>query len=104
MPADPGKSVNGTSPGLLLKLLQRTSQDRVIGCSRCGKPECRVGGRHRCFGVMEQRLAQFFAGTQPNELELDIAVGPEPGEADHLTRQIDDPDRLPHLQNEDLAT
>ena len=52
---------------------------------------------------MEQLLAQFLAGAQADEFDLDVAAGPQPGEPDHLLGEIDDFDRLAHVEDADLA-
>ena len=88
---------------LLLELVDRAGQHRVVGGARRGEAERRVAGRHRRFGGVEQLLVQLLAGAQPDIADRDVALGREPGEADHLARQIDDLDRLAHVEDENLA-
>src|SRR2546423_1383574 len=75
---------------LLLQFIDRAGEDGVIGGARRGEAQGRVFGRHGRLCGVEQRLVQFFARPQPDKPDLDIAVGAQPGEPDHLPRQIDD--------------
>ena len=47
---------------------------------------------------------QPLTGTRAGDLDLDVVVGTQPGEADHLAREVDDRYRLAHVEQEDLAS
>ncbi len=89
---------------MFLEFVDRPAQHRVIGGARGGEAQGRVPGRNRGLGLVEQGLVQFFAGAQPGKGDGDVAFGGQPGEADHLPREIDDPHRLAHIEHENLAT
>src|ERR1043166_2720981 len=88
---------------LLLQFIDRAGEDGVIGGAGRRRTQGRVLGRHRRLGGVEQRLVQFLAGPQADKADFDVAVGAQPGEPDHLPRQIDDLDRLAHVEDENLA-
>ena len=46
---------------------------------------------------------QLFARPQADVLDCDVAAGPQSREPDHLVREVDDLDRLAHVQHEDFA-
>src|SRR3546814_1418574 len=58
-----------------------------------------MAGRHQRLAVVEQLLVQLLAGTQASEANLDLLVGLQTGEADALSRQLDDPPRLAHVEH-----
>ncbi len=51
-----------------------------------------------------QSFLELLAGPAANDFDLDIYAYLGPGQSDHPFGQIDDPNRLAHLQHEDLAT
>src|ERR1051325_4478329 len=51
-----------------------------------------------------QLLEQLLARTQPDKFNLNVLVGFEPAEFDQLSGEVDDFDRLSHIQNKDLTT
>ncbi len=55
------------------------------------------------FTLDEQLLEQLFARPQTDELDIDVPLHLQPGQFDQVTGQIDNPDRLAHVQDEDLA-
>src|SRR5258707_8823584 len=61
--------------------------------------------RMRCgesaLAIREQFLVELFPGPQSGELDPDVLPA-EPREPDHVARDIDDSDRLPHFHDEDL--
>ena len=52
---------------------------------------------------MEEFFVQFLAGAKADKLDFNVATGPQAGKADHLLGQINDFDRLAHVENADLA-
>ncbi|OIQ75235.1 hypothetical protein GALL_431020 [mine drainage metagenome] len=52
------------------------------------------------LGLVEQGLGQLLARAQAGDLDLDVLARRAAGQGDHLARQIHDPDRLAHLQQE----
>src|SRR5204863_7445752 len=50
-----------------------------------------------------QLLVDLLAGKRARELDRDVALGLEPGELDHVPREVEDAHRLAHVQDEDLA-
>ena len=62
-----------------------------------------MAGRHRRLLAVEQFLVQLLAGAQAGEADLDVVVRLQPGQPDHLARQIDDLHRLAHVEHEDAA-
>jgi hypothetical protein len=46
---------------------------------------------------------ELLPRSRPDELDRDLLVGFVAGERDHVARQVEDPNRLTHLQHEDLA-
>lgn len=51
----------------------------------------------------QQLFIKLFAGTQADLLNFDVHAGRQPGQADHLLRQLADIHRLAHVQHEHLA-
>jgi hypothetical protein len=49
-------------------------------------------------------LVELLAGRETGEHHLDVLVGLEAREADHLAREVGDAHGLAHLEDEDLAT
>jgi hypothetical protein len=47
---------------------------------------------------------ELLAGRETGEHHLDVLVGLEAREADHLAREVGDAHGLAHLEDEDLAT
>ena len=52
---------------------------------------------------VEDLLEELLAGAQAGEADLDVLARGEAREADHVAGQVDDLDRLAHVQDEDLA-
>src|SRR5688572_9022804 len=63
----------------------------------------RMGGLPDLFVVVDQLLEQALTRAQAGEHDFDVLVGREPVEADQRLRQVDDPDRLAHIEDEDFA-
>ena len=61
-----------------------------------------VGGDDVLAGE-EHLLVELLARPHPGELDLDVGPDLEAGEADEVRGQVDDFDRLPHVQDEDFA-
>ena len=61
-----------------------------------------VRGGQRRFAAGEQFFVQFFAWTQTGKLDAHLLFG-ETRQTDHLAREVDDFDRITHVENEDLA-
>src|SRR5216117_1718599 len=55
-----------------------------------------LGARHELFG-------EFLAGAESGERDLNVAVGLEARQPDQLLRELEDADRLAHLENRDAA-
>ena len=91
----------------------------VLGVSRDGRLECRHApgelpgidgsGRSRLDALDRgpaqvlagrfEHLAQALSGSQAGEDDIDIDTRFEPREPDHAMREIDDPDRLAHVEH-----
>ena len=65
-----------------------------IGGARRGHQQAGIAGRHRRFLAVEQFLVQLFARAQAGEADFHVLVRLQPGQPDHLPRQIDDLHRL----------
>ena len=52
---------------------------------------------------MKQPLMQLFARARAGEADLDILVRHQSREPDHLLRQIEDADRLSHVEHANTA-
>ena len=52
---------------------------------------------------VKQILMEFLARTRPDDLDRDVALGLETGQPDHRLGEVDDLDRLAHLEHEHLA-
>src|SRR6185312_13319758 len=59
--------------------------------------------RYRVLLVKEHLLVQLLARPDPGELNVDVLAWLEAAESDEIGGQVDDPDRLAHVQHEDLA-
>ena len=55
------------------------------------------------FLFHQQLFVQFFAGTKPGELDLDVLIGRVAHHLDHVLGERDDLDRFAHVEHEDLA-
>ena len=62
-----------------------------------------VARRDDPFALGDQLLVELLAGPQAREDDLDVLLRLEAVESDHVPGQIQDPDRLAHLEDEDLA-
>lgn len=60
-------------------------------------------GRERMLFVEEHLLVKFFARPDARELELDVLAGLVATKPDQIGGQIDDLDRLAHVEDEHLA-
>ena len=54
--------------------------------------------------LVVQPLVEPLARPDAGDLDRDVVVGAQAGEADHLARQSEDRGRLAHVEEEDLAT
>ncbi len=67
----------------------------------------RAGSSARAWAGMlvrvEQILMELLAGTRADDLDRDVALGLEAGKPDHRLGEIDDLDRIAHLQDEHFA-
>ncbi len=59
-------------------------------------------GRLDGLGVVEQRLVELLAGPQADVLDRD-RVGVAAGQPRQVAREVDDPDRLAHVEHEQVA-
>jgi hypothetical protein len=62
-----------------------------------------VARRDDPFALGDQFLVEFLARPQARKDDLDVLLWFEAVESDHILGQIQDPDRLAHLEDEDLA-
>src|SRR2546429_458774 len=62
-----------------------------------------VRGGDGVLGARDELLGEFLAGAQPAERDRDVAVGLEARQPDQLLRELEDADRLAHLENRDAA-
>src|SRR5439155_13811702 len=49
-------------------------------------------------------LVEFLTEPEADELDLDVLVRLQPREANQVSRHVDNPDRPPHVEHENLAT
>src|SRR5215831_858703 len=54
------------------------------------------------FADTVEFLDQLLSGTQTGEMNVDVLIWHLAGEANHVLREIDDPDRLAHIENKNL--
>src|ERR1700733_6385383 len=64
----------------------------------------RVFGLPDLFVCLAEVLRKLFAGSDANDLDRDVHVDLATRELDHPPSEIDDGNRLSHLQHEDVAT
>ena len=50
-----------------------------------------------------QLFEELLSRTKTREDDVHVHVGPQPGQRDHLLGEIQDSDRLPHVEDEDLS-
>ena len=55
------------------------------------------------LAVVPQLLVQLLARPRADELDRDVALGLLAREADHVPREVDDADRLAHVEDVDVA-
>jgi len=55
------------------------------------------------FALDVELLEEFFAWSEAGDLDLDVLTNLQPGKANHVGRQIDDADRLSHVQEQDFT-
>ena len=82
---------------------ERSHQQRPVDHPRRGDDIAFLGRPSLRFGRVEQLLVELLARPQAGEDDLDVLVGPKPGKLDHPLGEIDDADRLAHVEHEDLA-
>src|SRR5437660_1614606 len=56
------------------------------------------------FALVTELFEQFFAGAQPGKFDLNIPVRHTARELNQLAGQIQDFDRLAHIEQENLST
>src|SRR3989441_9844657 len=61
------------------------------------------GGGDGVLGARHELLGEFLAGAESGERDLNVAVGLEARQPDQLLRELEDADRLAHLENRDAA-
>src|SRR5581483_4615919 len=64
--------------------------------------DLRVGRLADRLALAPELLVQLLPGPDADELDRDVAVGLLAGEADHLPRELEDRDRLAHVEDEHL--
>src|SRR5438445_351545 len=74
-----------------------------VGTGRTDDVDAIVIRRCDLLVVRDELLAQLLARTEAREDDFDVLVRFEARELDHVTREVEDPDRLPHLEDERLA-
>ena len=79
-------------------VLEAGRQRAVLGPQHLG-----VIGRERALRVEEQLLVQLLARARAGEADLDVAAHLEAGQPDEIGGEIEDPDRLAHVEHEHLA-
>src|SRR3954451_12127075 len=62
-----------------------------------------LAGRPRPLVGVEELLVQLLPGAAADDLDRHVAVGLATRELDHLAREVDDPDRVAHLEHVPLA-
>src|SRR5262245_58625672 len=55
------------------------------------------------FAVYTQFLEELLARTHSRENDLDVLAGSQSRQRDHFLRQVEYPNRLAHVENEDIA-
>ena len=55
------------------------------------------------FVLQIEFFEELLSRAKSRELELDIPIGPQSREQHEITGEIDDPDRLAHVQHENLS-
>src|SRR5437667_7344046 len=70
--------------------------------ARSGDAQLGVRRGQRALAVREQLFVEFFAGPQAGELDPNVLLV-ETRKADHVAREVDDPDRVAHFQDEDFT-
>src|SRR6266550_2338716 len=60
-------------------------------------------GLAHSLALAEELLVELLAGARADELDRDLAPGLLAREPDHVAREVEDPHRLAHVENEDLA-
>lgn len=69
-----------------------------------GNGNFRVGCREMPFTCHVQLLKQLLAGPQTYKLDLDVLARFQPGKTNHVGSQIEDADRVTHVEHEDLSS
>ena len=62
-----------------------------------------VVGGIQLFRLDQELLVELLAGTEADLDDIDILIGLQAAQADHALRQIQDPDRLAHIQSVQVA-
>src|SRR5579859_6343400 len=83
----------------ILDVIQHVGQRGEVARPHGGFENSVQFGRHRRLGAVKDFLEQLLARADAGELDLDVDIGPQPGQANHLTRQMDDLDRLAHIEH-----
>ncbi len=65
--------------------------------------DLRVRRRRDLLVRPPELLVQLLARPHADELDRDVALGLPAREPDHVARQVEDPDRVAHVEDEDLA-
>ena len=86
----------------LVELLELLLQAGAIDGGRFGDHDLLVAGRLDPLAGDQQLLEQLLPGAQAAEADVDILVGDKTGEPDQLLGEVEDLDRLAHVEEENL--
>ena len=85
------------------ELIENPLEDADIDGARGGKEDAIDGSRQPLLLVIEQLLVQLLAGAQADDLYFDVEIRPQAGQPDQPAGDVDDLDRVAHVEDEDPA-
>ncbi len=90
------------TPGSLVKVFQEAVQYAPVTACGASNLDFLMSGRLTALLGSQQFLVKFLTRTQTGEYDVNILVGGKAGKTNQFLRQLQDPDRLPHIKQEDL--
>ena len=93
------------APAATRRPISSSPRSQHLGVERRtgGAHDLAVARRAHLLVHVEQLLVELLAGTDAHHLDRDVAAGLVARELDHAAGEVDDPDRLAHVEHEDVA-
>ena len=79
---------------------QERLDEMLAGLPRVGEEDLFVLRLLVRLQFVKQLFEEFLARAQPDELDLDVLAHAQPGQANHVLGQVDDPHGVAHVEDQ----